>query len=66
MRTEGFLFSWEGVWGGGVFAGRFCDPVPLSMGNVTKGDVLGHVRVHFAQHVWDFVAPLFATCPFSP
>ena len=50
MRTEGFLFSWEGVWGGGVFAGRFCDPVPLSMGNVTKGDVLGHVKVWQA---WD-------------
>ena len=36
-----------------MFAGRFRDPVPLSMGNVRKGDVLGHVKVPFAWQAWD-------------
>jgi hypothetical protein len=30
--------------------------VLLSMGKVRKGDVLSHVKVHFAGQVWDFVA----------
>ena len=50
-------------WGsdcGGLFARRFVffptRVVLLSMGKVRKGDVLSHVKVHFAGQVWDFVA----------
>ena len=73
MRSEGFLFSWERVWGWRTVCGSFSfrDHVPLSMesmGNVRQGDVLEHVKVHFAWRAWDSVAlerKLFRTAPMA-
>ena len=62
MRSEGFLFSFLGVWGWWTVCGSFScrgaknRVLAVSMGKVRKGDVLRRGRVHFVWQAWGFVA----------
>ena len=58
MRSEGFLFSFLGVWGWWTVCGSFSCRGALIVsshclwGKWKKGDVLRHVKAHFAWQAW--------------
>ena len=62
MRSEGFLFSFLGIWGWWTVCGSFsCRETLIASsrclwGKVRKGDVLRRGRVHFVWQAWGFVA----------